>query len=86
MGLFVTGAVGDVDGDGDLDLITLDVLSGDMISDTYSYNSTVSDIVLSRSSLSQALKGYPRILPLKQQPWRMYMGSSGDNGYTHLAR
>ncbi|KAK7112143.1 uncharacterized protein [Littorina saxatilis] len=79
----LTGAVGDVDGDGQPDLIQLDSLTVNTIDDRYSYLSTEGDLVLSRLSLAPVLEGIrAKLVPMEFQPWRQFMGSSGNNKYT----
>ena len=75
------GAVGDVDGDGVADLIQLDSLKAEIINDLYDELHSVGDVILTRHSLDDVLKGKPVLLPMSEQPWRQFMGSAGDNVY-----
>ena len=73
--------MGDVDGDGEADLIQLHMLVAITITDRHSYRSMEKDLVLTRISLAASLKGRPELLPMSEQPWRQFMGSAGDNVY-----
>ncbi|XP_025096989.1 protein FAM234B-like [Pomacea canaliculata] len=91
------GAVGDVDEDGHVDLIQLDILEADQIDDHYNIKGIKSSVVLRRISLATALntasymsehmhvspasQDLQEVLPLTLQPWRQFMGSSGNGTY-----
>lgn len=53
---FITGAIGDVDGDGELDLIQLTFYDGSLFDDQYAYYSSYDDAILQRISLTKSLK------------------------------
>lgn len=77
-------AIGDTDGDSEPELVVLTRLTANQITDTYSVTSTVDDLVLARVSLNDHLEKLglvDQLLPMSQQPWRQFMGSSGDNVY-----
>ncbi|KAL8586178.1 hypothetical protein ACOMHN_057740 [Nucella lapillus] len=77
----MTGGVSDVDGDGEMDLIQAELVIGQIVRDNYSYDHTYSDFIVSRKSLTSALRDKARLVPMKDQPWRQFMGSQRDGVY-----
>lgn len=86
-----------MDEDGHVDLIQLDILEADQIDDHYNIKGIKSSVVLRRISLATALntasymsehmhvspasQDLQEVLPLTLQPWRQFMGSSGNGTY-----
>ncbi|KAK7469683.1 hypothetical protein BaRGS_00036312 [Batillaria attramentaria] len=71
-----TGAVGDVNGDGKPDLILLDRLVADTITDRFSYLDTRGNLVLSRIILSEAIQSG---VPTELQLGHLDQGNEGKN-------
>ncbi|XP_076446122.1 protein FAM234B-like [Babylonia areolata] len=76
-----TGAVADVDGDGELEFLLSEVSVTTLVEENYRVDKDRSDLYISRISLAPVLKGKAELLPAKEQPWRQFMGSSRDSVY-----